>query len=118
MALSVAMSASTRLPMPVVSVSDNCETKLDWIENFFAPLDSLASAASTLLSEGSTGEITVQAESCVEIEADLPMVTMLPLRLMFSEATVMRCEPSADARAEMPPVDEPSIRLKPLKLAF
>ena len=38
-ALSVAISASTRLPIPVVSAVDNCETKVDWIENFDTPLD-------------------------------------------------------------------------------
>jgi hypothetical protein len=37
-ALSVAMSASTKLPMPVVRAVDNCWTKVAWIENFDAPL--------------------------------------------------------------------------------
>ncbi len=46
------------------------------------------------------------------------MVTMPPLRPMFSVPTVILCVPSAEARAEMPFVAEPSIRLKPLNVAF
>ena len=50
-ALSCAMLASTRLPMPAVRVSDSFWVKVDWIENFAEPDDSLASAELTLVSE-------------------------------------------------------------------
>src|ERR1700744_248598 len=34
LALSVAMSASTRLPIPAFNVSTSCDTKVDWMVNF------------------------------------------------------------------------------------
>src|SRR6201991_4175601 len=51
LALSSAILASTRLPMPVVSVSDSFWVKVAWIENFAAPADNLASAPLTFESE-------------------------------------------------------------------
>ena len=50
-ALSFAMLASTSWPIPAVSVSDSFWLKPAWIENFFTPDESLASAAFTLVSE-------------------------------------------------------------------
>ncbi len=116
-ALSVAMLASTKLPMPVVNVDDSCVTKDDWIENFATPLDREASAASTFVKDDSTVEIIVDAFDWVEIEPVVAIVTILPLRLMFSAATVMRCVPSVEARAVICFV-EPLIRLTPLNWAF
>src|SRR6202012_6309135 len=50
-ALSWAMLASTKLPIPWVRVSESLPVNVDWIENFFAPAESLARAESTLVSE-------------------------------------------------------------------
>ena len=68
-ALSCAMLASTRLPMPVVSVSDSFWAKVAWIENFAAPADNLARAELTLVSEVWIVAIRVEAFAWVEIVA-------------------------------------------------
>src|ERR1700742_229470 len=82
-ALSCAMLASTRLPMPVVSVSDSFWVKVAWIENFAAPADNLASAEFTLVSEVWIVLINADALAWVEIEDVASSVTMLPPRLIF-----------------------------------
>ena len=69
MALSCAMLASTRLPMPVVSVSDSFWAKVAWIENFAAPADNLARAELTLVSEAWMVATRVEALAWVEIVA-------------------------------------------------
>jgi hypothetical protein len=117
MALSVAMLASTRLPMPVVSASESCDTKFDWIENFAEPLDSFDRAESTLTSELSIVATMVDAFDCVEMVAVELTETIEPERLIFSAAAVILCVPSADASAVIWVV-EPLIRLKPLNCAF
>src|SRR3984885_5238263 len=98
-ALSCAMLASTRLPMPVVSTSDNFWAKVAWIENFAAPADSLASAELTLVSEVWIVAIKAEALAWVEIVAVDLMVTIEPDRLMFWAWVVIRRVPSDDARA-------------------
>src|SRR6185312_5465804 len=106
MALSCAMLASTRLPIPAVSVSDSFWAKVAWIENFAAPDDSLARAELTLVSEAWIVATRVDALAWVEIVA-----------VDFWAPVVIRRVPSAEARAVMLLV-EPSTRLKPLKVAF
>src|ERR1700755_3116758 len=117
MALSSAMLASTRLPMPWVRVSDSFWTKVPWIENFAAPDDSLASAALTLVSEVWMVATRAEALVWVEIVAVDFMFTIVPDSFMFWAAVVMRRVPSAEARAVIWVV-EPSTRLKPLNTAF
>ena len=68
-ALSCAMLASTRLPMPVVSVSDSFWANVAWIENFAAPADNLARAELTLVSEVWIVATRVEALAWVEIVA-------------------------------------------------
>src|SRR5579862_53173 len=109
-ALSLAMSASTRLPTPVVSVSESFDAKPSWIENFFEPAESCASAESTFSSDCWMTEIIVEAPPWVEIEAPVEIVTIEPDRLMFCAAAVMRREPSEEASAVIVCV-EPSTRL-------
>ena len=82
-ALSCAMLASTRLPMPAVRVSDSFWVNVAWIENFAAPDDNLAKAASTLVREVWIVATNVDAELMVEIEAAVAMVTIEPDRLIF-----------------------------------
>src|SRR6201995_5025638 len=96
-ALSCAMFASTRLPMPVVSVSDRFWANVDWIENFAAPADNLARAALTLVSEDWIVATKVEALDWVEMEAVEAKVTTEPDRLIFWACEVMRRVPSADA---------------------
>src|SRR5580704_890738 len=98
-ALSCAMLASTRLPMPLVSVSDSFWANVAWIENFAAPADNLARAELTLVSEAWIVATRVEALVCVEIEAVDLMVTIEPDRLRFWAEVVMRRVPSADAKA-------------------
>src|SRR5471030_2134604 len=74
-ALSCAMLASTRLPMPVVSVSDRFWVKVAWIENFAEPDDNLAKAESTFVSEVWMVLIRAEALAWVEIEAAAEIVT-------------------------------------------
>src|SRR5471030_973557 len=99
MALSCAMLASTRLPMPSVRVSDSFWLKVAWIENFAAPDDNLARAESTLVSEVWITLIKADALAWVEIVAVLAIVTMEPDSFMFWAWTVIRRGPSEDARA-------------------
>src|SRR6201994_314740 len=66
MALSCAMLASTRLPMPAVKVSDSFWVNVAWIENFAAPDDSLARAELTLVSE--VWSVPIRAEALVWVE--------------------------------------------------
>src|ERR1700744_2428050 len=82
-ALSCAMLASTRLPMPVVSVSDRFWANVAWIENFAAPADNLARAELTLVSEDWMVATRVEALDWVEIDAVEAMVTIEPPRLIF-----------------------------------
>ena len=63
------MLASTRLPMPAVSVSDSFWVKVAWIENFAEPADNLASAELTLVSEVWIVLIRAEALAWVEIVA-------------------------------------------------
>ena len=63
------MLASTRLPMPVVSVSDRFWANVAWIENFAAPADNLARAELTLVSEVWMVATRVEALAWVEIVA-------------------------------------------------
>src|SRR5471030_1024696 len=99
MALSEAMLASTRLPMPAVRVSDSFWAKVAWMENFEAPADNLARAELTLVSEVWIVAIRVEAFTWVEIVAVLFRVTMAPDRLMFWANVVTWREPSAEAKA-------------------
>src|ERR1700761_9403244 len=116
-ALSCAMFASTRLPMPVVSVSDRFWANVAWIENFAAPADNLARAELTLVSEDWMVAIKAEALVWVEIVLVFLMVTIVPDRFIFWDAVVMRRVPSDEARAVIWLV-EPSTRLKPLNTAF
>src|SRR5664279_3043654 len=68
-ALDFARSASTRLPIPAVSVSASFWLKVAWIENFFAPDDSLASEEFTLVSDFCRVATRVEALAEVEIVA-------------------------------------------------
>src|ERR1700748_2114008 len=113
LALSWAMLASTRLPMPVVRVSDSFCEKVAWIENFAAPEDNWARAELTLVSEAWMVATSVEALAWVEIVAGYFKVTMLPDSFRFWAAVVMRRLPSAEASAVILVV-EPSTRLKPL----
>src|ERR1700761_4815085 len=98
-ALSWAMLASTRLPIPAVRVSDSFWAKVPWIENFAAPADNLARAELTLVSEVWITLISDEALAWVETEAVDFKVTIEPDRLMFWAEVVMRRVPSAEARA-------------------
>src|ERR1700748_3207871 len=99
MALSCAMLASTRLPMPAVRVSDSFWVKVAWIENFAAPDDSLARAELTLVSEAWITLIRAEALAWVEIVEVVFTVTIVPDNFIFWAAVVTRRVPSADARA-------------------
>src|SRR5580693_2925786 len=103
--------------MPVVRVSDSFWENVAWIENFAAPADNLARAESTLVSEFWIVETRADALLWVEIEAVDLIVTILPDRLKFWAAAVMRRVPSAEAKAVIWVVD-PFTKLKPLKLAL
>ena len=70
------MLASTRLPMPVVRVSDRFWANVAWIENFAAPADNLARAELTLVSEVWMVATRVEALAWVEIVAVVFMVTI------------------------------------------
>src|ERR1700755_205454 len=98
-ALSWARLASTRLPIPVVRVSDSFWEKVAWIENFAAPDDSLARAELTLVSEAWIVATRVEALAWVEIVAVDVMVTILPDSFMFWAEVVIRRLPSAEAKA-------------------
>src|SRR5665213_1973518 len=111
------MLASTRLPMPVVRVSESFWVKVAWIENFWAPADSCARAELTWESEAWIVVIRADALAWVEIVLVLEMVTIVPDRLIFSARVVTWRVPSDEARAWTLLV-EPSTRLNPLKTAF
>src|SRR6478672_4397831 len=97
-ALSCAMLASTRLPIPAVKVSDSFWVKVAWIENLAAPDDSLARAELTLVSEAWITLIRAEALAWVEtVEVDFK-VTIVPESDRFWAAVVTRRVPSADAR--------------------
>src|SRR5436190_195509 len=98
-ALSCAILASTRLPMPAVRVSDNFWVKVAWIENFAAPDDSLARAELTLVSEVCSTPIKAEALTWVETVAVDLRVTIAPDNLRFWAWAVMRRVPSEDASA-------------------
>src|SRR3954470_9776560 len=99
LALSEAMLASTRLPIPWVRVSDSFWAKVAWIENFAAPDDSLAKAELTLVSELWIVATRAEALAWVEmVEVDFT-VTIEPDSFMFWAAVVMRRAPSDEARA-------------------
>src|SRR3984885_12618606 len=99
LALSCAMLASTRLPMPVVRVSDSFWVNVAWIENFAAPDDSLARAELTLVSEVWMVAIRAEALAWVEIVDVVLIVTIEPDSFMFCAEVVMWRVPSAEARA-------------------
>src|SRR5216684_1748535 len=103
------MFASTRLPMPAVSVSASFCTKSAWIEYFFAPEDRRASELFTLFREVWIVAIIADALACVETVAVVAIVTIEPDNDMFSAFTVMRRVPSEDAKAVILVV-EPSTR--------
>src|SRR5581483_3675596 len=111
------MLASTRLPIPVVRVSDSFWAKVAWMENLAAPDDSFAKAALTAVSEDWMVATKVEAFAWVEIVDVADTLTMPPDSDRFCAAVVMRREPSAEARAEICLV-EPSTRLKPLNTAL
>src|SRR5437868_10688796 len=90
MALSCAMLASTRLPMPAVRVSDSFWVNVAWIENFAAPDDSLARAELTLVSEVWITAIMADALAWVETVDVLFRVTMAPDSFMFWAWAVIR----------------------------
>src|SRR3954464_2576276 len=117
MALSCAMLASTRLPMPAVRVSDSFWVKVAWIENFAAPDDNLARAELTLVSDAWITVIMAEALAWVETVDVVFKVTIEPDSFRFWAIVVTRRVPSADARA-WTMVVEPSTRLKLLKTAF
>src|ERR1700679_1665127 len=85
-ALSLAMSASTRLPTPLVSVSESLPAKPSWIENFFDPAESCASEESTFSSDCWMTETMVEAPAWVEIDAPVEIGTIEPDRLRFGPA--------------------------------
>src|SRR5258707_14297388 len=93
------MLASTRLPIPAVSVSDSFWENVAWIENFAAPDDSLARAELTLVSEVWIVATSVEALVWVEIVAVDFRVTTAPDSFMFWAAVVIRRLPSAEAKA-------------------
>src|ERR1700755_2885691 len=99
LALSCAMLASTRLPMPAVRVSDSFWVKVAWIENLAAPDDSLARAELTLVSEDWITLIRAEALAWVEIVDVVFTVTIEPDSFMFWAWAVIRRVPSEDARA-------------------
>src|SRR6185437_4033564 len=111
------MLASTRLPMPAVSVSDRFWVKVAWIENFAAPEDNLASAESTLVSEVWMVLIRAEALAWVEIEAAAEISTTGPERLIFWASVVTWRDPSDEAKAVIIWV-EPLTRLEPLNVAL
>src|ERR1700761_197026 len=117
LALSCAMLASTRLPIPAVMVSDSFCEKVAWIENFAEPDDNWAKAELTLVSEVWMVEIIAEALVRVETEPVDFRVTIEPDRDMFWALVVTRRLPSAEARAVIWLV-EPFTRLKPLNTAF
>src|SRR6202000_220567 len=110
-ALSCAILASTRLPMPWVRVSDSFWVKVAWIENFAAPADNLASAPLTLVREVWSVAIKAEALAWVEIVAVDFKVTIEPDKLRFWAWVVTRRVPSDDAKAWIMLV-EPFTRLK------
>src|ERR1700761_9052465 len=87
-ALSCAMLASTRLPIPAVSVSESFWVKVAWIENFAAPADNLAKAELTLVSEVWMVAIRAEALVWVEIVAVDFRVTIEPDSFRFCAAVV------------------------------
>src|ERR1700754_4675433 len=93
-ALSWARLASTRLPIPVVRVSDSFWAKVAWIENFAAPDDSLARAELTLVSEAWIVATRADALAWVETVAVDFRVTTEPDSFRFWAAVVMRRAPS------------------------
>src|ERR1700761_1744816 len=100
-ALSWAMLASTRLPIPWVRVSDSFCEKVAWIENFAAPADNLARAELTLVSEVWIVATRVEALAWVEM-VFVPRTVMMVLdRDIFWAEVVIRRLPSADAKAVM-----------------
>ena len=64
--------------MPAVSVSDSFWANVAWIENFFAPDESLARAEFTFVSEVWIVATIVEALACVEIVAVAVTVTIVP----------------------------------------
>src|SRR6266700_4229502 len=117
LALSVAMSASTRLPIPAFSVSTSLEMNCSWIENFFTPEANLANAALTFWIERLIVPTMVEALAAVEIVEVLFTVTMEPDSFRVWPATVIFLVPPAEARAWKLAV-VPSTMLVPLHDAF
>src|SRR5579863_234067 len=111
------MLASTRLPMPVVRVSESFWVKVAWIENFAAPADSFARAELTLESEVWIVAISADALTWVETVLVVLRVTIAPERLIFCAWAETWRDPSAEAKAWTLLV-EPSTRLNPLNTAF
>ena len=84
---------------PTVKVSASFCENVAWIENFFAPEDSLARAEFTLVSDDWMVATRVEALDCVEIEAVWVKVTMVPDSASFWADVVRRRVPSEDAKA-------------------
>src|SRR4051794_41680479 len=93
------MLASTRLPIPVVRVSDSFWEKVAWIENFVAPEDNLAMAELTLVSEAWMTATRVEALAWVDTVAVDFNVTMAPDSFRFWAEVVIRRPPPAEAQA-------------------
>ena len=109
--------ASTRLPIPVVRVSDSFWANVAWIENFAAPDDSLARAELTPVSEVWIVATRVEALAWVEIVAVDFKVTIEPDRLQVLGRGGDAARAISRGQAVIWVV-EPSTRLKPLNTAF
>src|SRR5438874_13033862 len=93
LALSCAMLASTRLPIPATRVSDSFWAKVAWIENFAAPDDNFARDELTLVSEVWIVATKAEALAWVEMVEVVFTVTIVPDSFMFWAAVVMRRVP-------------------------
>ena len=103
LALSLATSASTRLPMPWVRLSCRLEMKLRWVARAFEPVPSLATEALTWLIEVLTSDRKVAAVVAVVNDAVavkvIPVVLAEPLMPRARPWTVSLLEPDAFASA-------------------
>src|SRR3569833_882781 len=82
-ALSLARSASTRLPMPVCRVSESLDTKFSCVVSALDLVPSWASEALTLLLQVSTGVIIAVAIAVVPSVSVALMVMIVPPRVRF-----------------------------------
>ena len=117
-ALSTARSASTRLPIPVFSVSCNLVTKILCAESFFADEPSRASAALTRVIELVSRTSAEEAALWVARLVEFVMTILAPEMERFSEISVIVFWASASARKAMPLGSELSRILAPSNSAF